>query len=152
MFPDAAYWLPVLCSAVFGGVVGSFLNVVVYRLPHGISLITPPSHCPICKQPIRWFDNVPVLGWIMLRGRCRNCRCPIPIRYPAVEAITAAIFAGLAAIESPLSVAYVCHLVLLCTLLCAVLIAIDGHRPPWRLFIPALAAGIVWILILARLV
>ena len=103
LLPDAAHWLIVLCSAVFGGAIGSFLNVVVYRLPHGISLITPPSHCPNCKRPIRWFDNVPVFGWIMLRGRCRHCRCPISIRYPAVEAFTAAMFAALAAVENPLS-------------------------------------------------
>lgn len=140
--PNAAYWLPVLCSAVFGGVVGSFLNVVVYRLPHGISLITPPSHCPICKKPIRWFDNVPVLGWIMLRGRCRHCRCPIPVRYPAVEAVTAAMFGGLAAIEmGRLQTTYPIHLLLLCTLLCAGLIEYDGNRPPWRLFIPAIVVG-----------
>ena len=75
---DAAHWLIVLWLCLVGGTIGSFLNVVVYRLPLGISLIRPPSHCPPCKQPIRWFDNVPVFGWIMLRGRCRNCRCSIP--------------------------------------------------------------------------
>ena len=75
--PDAAHWLIVLWLCLVGGAVGSFLNVVVYRLPLGISLIRPPSHCPACKQPIRWFDNVPVFGWIMLRGRCRNCRSSI---------------------------------------------------------------------------
>jgi leader peptidase (prepilin peptidase) / N-methyltransferase len=127
-------------AAVFGGCVGSFLNVVVYRLPNGLSLVLPPSHCPKCKEPIRWFDNVPVLGWIMLGGHCRHCRCWIPIRYPLVEACTAAMFAGLAMVEDPLTVAYLCHLILLCTLFCAALIAVDGNRPPWRLFVPALIA------------
>jgi leader peptidase (prepilin peptidase) / N-methyltransferase len=145
------YWLMVLWLCLLGGVIGSFLNVVVYRLPNGISLITPPSHCPACKKPIRWFDNVPVFGWIMLGGRCRNCRSPISIRYPLVEAVTAAMFGGLAVVENPLSVAYACHLVVLCTLLCAVLIKIDGNRPPLKLFIPALAAGIVWILLVILL-
>jgi leader peptidase (prepilin peptidase) / N-methyltransferase len=142
----AAQWLILLWLCVLGGAVGSFLNVVVYRLPLGISLVRPPSHCPMCKRPIRWFDNVPVFGWIMLRGRCRNCRSPISVRYPLVEAATAAIFGGLALlVENPMSVAYPCYLVLLCTLLCAALMKIDGKRPPLRLFIPALAAGIVWI-------
>jgi leader peptidase (prepilin peptidase) / N-methyltransferase len=144
MPPDAAHWLIVLFSAAFGGCVGSFLNVVVYRLPIGLSLISPPSHCPSCKTPIRWFDNVPVFGWIMLGGRCRHCRCRIPIRYPLVEAFTAAMFAALAAVENPLEAAAACpyHLVLLCTLLCSALIEVDGNRPPLRLFVPALIVGI----------
>jgi leader peptidase (prepilin peptidase) / N-methyltransferase len=127
-------------AAVFGGCVGSFLNVVVYRLPNGLSLISPPSHCPQCKEPIRWYDNVPVFGWIMLGGHCRHCHGWIPIRYPLVEAFTAAMFAALAMVEDPLTAAYPCHLMLLCTLLCAVLIKVDGNRPPWRLFVPALFA------------
>jgi leader peptidase (prepilin peptidase) / N-methyltransferase len=140
--PPAAYWLIVLFAAIFGGCVGSFLNVVVYRLPNGLSLISPPSHCPACKQPIRWFDNVPVFGWIMLGGRCRHCRCRISIRYPSVEAFTAAMFVVLAVAENPLTVAYPYHLMLLCTLLCSALIEVDGNRPPLRLFVPALIVGI----------
>jgi len=140
--PPAAHWLIVLFSAAFGGAVGSFLNVVVYRVPNGLSLITPPSHCPICKTPIRWFDNVPVFGWIMLGGHCRHCHCRIPIRYPLVEAFTAAVFAALATVEDPLTAAYPCHLMLLCTLLCSALIEVDGNRPPLRLFVPALIVGI----------
>ena len=146
--PLAAYWLIVLFAAVFGGCVGSFLNVVVYRLPNGLSLISPPSHCPACKQPIRWFDNVPVFGWIMLGGRCRHCHCWIPIRYPLVEAFTAAMFAALALVEDPLTAGYPCHVVLLCTLLCAALIEIDGNRPPPGLFVPvlivAIAEALIW--------
>lgn len=75
-----------------GGAVGSFLNVVVYRLPRRESLITPPSHCPRCGHPIRWFDNLPVFGWIVLGGRCRDCRAAISIRYPLIEAVVAATF------------------------------------------------------------
>jgi leader peptidase (prepilin peptidase) / N-methyltransferase len=147
MPPDAAYWIVLIFAAVFGGCVGSFLNVVVYRVPNRLSLVTPPSHCPMCKTPIRWYDNVPVFGWIKLGGRCRQCHCWIPIRYPAVEAFTAAMFAGLAVVENPLAAAYLCHLLLLCTLLCAALIEIDGDRPPLQLFIPALIIGIVvpWV-------
>ena len=149
MSPETAHWLMVLLFAVLGGAVGSFLNVVVYRLPNGLSLISPPSHCPICKEPIRWYDNVPVFGWIMLGGKCRHCRCSIPVRYPAVEAITAAMFAALAVVEDPLQAIFpdhlilLCyHLMLLCTLLCSALIEIDGNRPPLRLFVPAIIVGI----------
>ncbi|MCD7898289.1 MAG: prepilin peptidase [Planctomycetaceae bacterium] len=70
---------------VLGTVVGSFLNVVIYRLPLGLSLLRPPSHCPGCGKPVRTRDNVPILGWLILRGRCRDCRTRIAARYPAVE-------------------------------------------------------------------
>ena len=71
---------------VAGLVVGSFLNVVIYRLPLGKDLVRPPSACPGCGGSIRWFDNVPVLGWLCLRGRCRQCKAPISLRYPLVWA------------------------------------------------------------------
>jgi leader peptidase (prepilin peptidase) / N-methyltransferase len=144
---EVAYCLMILFAAAFGGAIGSFLNVVVYRLPNGLSLISPPSHCPNCKEPIRWYDNVPVFGWIMLGGKCRNCGCRISIRYPLVEAITTAMFAALVAVEGPLlatdyRITYPYHLLLLCTLLCSALIEIDGNRPPLRLFVPAIVVGI----------
>ena len=148
--PPAAHWIILLFTAALGGAVGSFLNVVVYRLPMGLSLVTPPSHCPSCKKPIRWFDNVPVFGWIMLRGRCRNCRCWIPIRYPLVEAITAAMFVAVAIAGDPLTTVYPCHLLLLCMLLCSALIEIDGNRPPLRLFLPTLIVGVAFALIWAN--
>jgi leader peptidase (prepilin peptidase) / N-methyltransferase len=144
---EVAYCLMILFAAAFGGSIGSFLNVVVYRLPNGLSLISPPSHCPKCKEPIRWHDNVPVFGWIALGGKCRNCGCRISIRYPLIEAITAAMFAALVAVEGPLlatdyRITYPYHLLLLCTLLCSALIEVDGNRPPLRLFIPAIVVGI----------
>jgi leader peptidase (prepilin peptidase)/N-methyltransferase len=75
-----------------GACVGSFLNVVVYRLPRGLSLISPPSRCPKCETPLAWYDNIPVFGWIFLRGKCRYCRQPISPRYPIFEAITGLLF------------------------------------------------------------
>src|SRR5207248_5179632 len=75
-----------------GACIGSFLNVVVWRLPRGESLVTPPSRCPKCNRLLRWYDNIPIVGWIKLRGRCRYCKEPISPRYPIVEAITAALF------------------------------------------------------------
>jgi prepilin signal peptidase PulO-like enzyme (type II secretory pathway) len=153
--PDSGYWLVILYMAALGGCVGSFMNVVVYRLPNRLSLIRPASHCPKCKTPICWYDNVPVFGWLMLLGRCRKCRCWIPMRYPAVEAVTAAMFAALAAcgpltaVEYPWKPVYWFHVMLLCTLLCSALIDLDGNRPPLRLFLPAWAMGIVMPLFVA---
>jgi leader peptidase (prepilin peptidase)/N-methyltransferase len=147
-----------------GGAVGSFLNVVVYRLPSGISLVHPGSHCPACKKPIRWYDNVPIFGWFFLRGRCRDCKGKIAFRYPLVEAITATTFAlvgladGVVMVPGDLGFEFVrpnggdftyacfliaCHLVLLCTLLAAGLIEYDGHRLPVRLVVPALVVGLL---------
>ena len=89
----------VALMAVLGGVIGSFLNVVVYRLPRGISLSYPASRCPRCGHPIRWRDNVPVLGWLLLGGKCRDCRAPISVRYPLVELTVAAMFGAFAWLE-----------------------------------------------------
>jgi leader peptidase (prepilin peptidase)/N-methyltransferase len=75
---------------VFGALFGSFLNVVIHRLPRGVSVVTGRSQCPGCQRTIRWSDNVPILGWIRLRGRCRDCGWKIPLRYPLVEAASVA--------------------------------------------------------------
>ncbi len=83
--------MPVAIAAVFGAVIGSFLNVVAYRLPRRESLVTPASRCPSCENPIKPYDNVPVVGWLLLRGRCRACGVRISPRYPAIEALTAAL-------------------------------------------------------------
>jgi leader peptidase (prepilin peptidase)/N-methyltransferase len=82
--------------ALFGLAIGSFLNVVVYRVPRQLSIVAPPSACPNCQHPIRPRDNVPVLSWVLLAGRCRDCRHRISARYPAVELATALLFAGAA--------------------------------------------------------
>lgn len=83
-------WLAAL-AFVWGAVWGSFLNVVIYRLPEGLSLSKPPSRCPKCETPLAWYDNIPIFGWILLWGRCRYCKVPIPIRYPGVELLTAVL-------------------------------------------------------------
>jgi leader peptidase (prepilin peptidase) / N-methyltransferase len=83
-------------AAPFGLIIGSFLNVVAYRLPRGESIVNPPSHCPGCDAPIKPWDNVPLLSWIFLRGRCRNCSTRISARYPLVELVTGVLFAAVA--------------------------------------------------------
>ena len=82
-------------AAPLGLLIGSFLNVVAYRLPRGESLLWPASHCPGCEQPIKPYDNVPVLSWLLLRGKCRNCDTRISPRYPAIEALTALAFGAI---------------------------------------------------------
>jgi len=79
---------------VLGAVFGSFLNVVVYRLPRHESLVTPASHCPKCAAPVKPYDNIPILSWLLLRGHCRSCGSAISPRYPLVEALTAALCVG----------------------------------------------------------
>jgi leader peptidase (prepilin peptidase)/N-methyltransferase len=92
----------VVAGAVFGLVFGSFLNVVVYRCPRALSVVRPPSFCPWCKTEIQSRDNVPLLSWIVLGGRCRHCKGPISIRYPLVEAATALVFVAIALNIRPL--------------------------------------------------
>jgi leader peptidase (prepilin peptidase)/N-methyltransferase len=84
---------------LLGALIGSFLNVVIYRVPAGESLVSPGSHCPSCGVPVRAFDNVPVVSWIVLRGGCRDCGAPISVRYPAVELLTAACFGAVVAVR-----------------------------------------------------
>jgi leader peptidase (prepilin peptidase)/N-methyltransferase len=88
-------------AGVLGASVGSFMNVCVSRLPHGESLVRPRSRCPGCGGPIAWYDNIPLVSWALLRGRCRQCRERISIQYPALELVTAAIWVGMALLYGP---------------------------------------------------
>ncbi len=127
-------------AALLGLVIGSFLNVVIWRVPRGESVVHPPSACPACGVPIRPRDNVPVLGWLILRGRCRNCQVPISRRYPLVEAATAGLFAALAlrfgfAPELP------AYLYLAAIGIALALIDLDVKRLPDALTLPSYAVG-----------
>jgi len=88
-------WYPVLVAFVFGAVIGSFLNVVIFRLPLGRSIVRPGSGCPQCNSPVQWYDNIPILSYVALGGRCRRCKWRIPIKYPIVELISATSAAGI---------------------------------------------------------
>jgi leader peptidase (prepilin peptidase)/N-methyltransferase len=141
---------------LFGSVIGSFLNVVVYRVPAGLSVVNPPSACPVCGSPIRPYDNIPVISWLVLRGRCRDCRTRIPVRYPLVEAGTA-IFFGVVALMflGPLRLSgaslvgvvltLVAYLFLAAVSVALALIDIDVHRLPDALVV-AVAIGMVPLL------
>jgi leader peptidase (prepilin peptidase) / N-methyltransferase len=133
--------LAVVFMGLLGAAVGSFLNVVIHRLPRRESLVSPASRCPSCEAPIRPWDNVPIVSWLLLRGRCRDCGHPIAIRYPLVELLTGAAFAGVAAVRG------VDTDLLLLLPFAAVLIAVAGidlqHRiVPNRILLPAAAWGV----------
>lgn len=92
----AVEWPLLVLSGILGAVLGSFLNVCIYRMPREVSIVFPPSACPACGERIRPYDNIPILGWLWLRGRCRSCRARIAVRYPAVESLFAAVLVLLA--------------------------------------------------------
>ncbi|HET9738802.1 MAG TPA: prepilin peptidase [Solirubrobacteraceae bacterium] len=123
-----------MLAAVLGAVFGSFLNVVAYRLPRGESLSRPRSRCPGCLTQIRAYDNVPVLSWLALRGRCRTCREPISARYPLVEAATGALCALVVLAKGPDEDALL-GLVLVLLLVPVTLIDIDHRIIPNRLML-----------------
>jgi leader peptidase (prepilin peptidase) / N-methyltransferase len=136
----------VVLAVVLGLAVGSFLNVVVWRLPRGESLSAPPSACPRCGHRIRARDNVPVLSWVLLRGRCRDCRARIPVRYPLVEAVTAALFAGVVVHvggEAPGVWAVPAFWYLAAVAVALTLIDLDTHRLPDRIVLPSYVVGLV---------
>jgi len=106
------FWAVVFFT--FGCMVGSFLNVCIHRMPLGLSVVSPPSHCPHCKYSIPWYLNIPLVTWLWLRGKCRNCRAPISVRYFLVELLTGLLFLGcwLRFGRQSAAVALVCCLVL----------------------------------------
>src|SRR5690349_23305681 len=125
-------WAGIVPAGLFGLAIGSFLNVVIYRVPAGLSVVHPPSACPKCGQEIRNRHNVPVLGWLVLRGRCYDCKAPISVRYPLVEAATGVAFAALTAwflhLGRPeLLLAYAAFA---CLCLVSVMVAVDRRSLP----------------------
>ena len=132
----------VLVAAAAGLLIGSFLNVVTYRLPRGESLVSPGSRCPSCGTPVRPYDNVPVLSWLALRGRCRHCGSPISVRYPAVEAATAALYALVVAIRDD-AAGIALGIILVTALVPIVMIDLERRLIPNRITGPAAVAALV---------
>jgi leader peptidase (prepilin peptidase)/N-methyltransferase len=133
--------MPAAIAAVFGAMVGSFLNVVAYRLPRDESLVKPASRCPACGAAIKPYDNVPVLGWLLLRGRCRACRNPISSRYPIVEALTA-MLAVAVVLAKHSAYEIVLGLVLVGILVPVALIDLDHRIIPNKITLPASVAAV----------
>ena len=125
-----------------GLAVGSFLNVVIYRLPRGGSVVHPPSRCPNCQYQLRWYDNVPLLSWAFLRGRCRKCRTPISVRYPIVELLTMAVFMLHLWLFGWTALMLV-RLVFACALIALFAIDLEHHLLPNAITLPGIVAGLV---------
>jgi leader peptidase (prepilin peptidase)/N-methyltransferase len=128
-------------AAPLGLLIGSFLNVVAYRLPRGESLLWPASHCTDCEQPIKPYDNVPVLSWLILRGRCRNCGTGISARYPAIELLTAIAF-GVIALVNGIDEHLVWELPFAAMLIAVAGIDLEHRIIPNKILLPAAIFGV----------
>ncbi|RKS77758.1 leader peptidase (prepilin peptidase)/N-methyltransferase [Motilibacter peucedani] len=135
---------------VLGLLIGSFLNVVVWRVPRGESVVSPGSHCPSCGDPVRPRDNIPVLSWLLLRGRCRSCAQPISVRYPLVEAGTGALFA-LTAAWAGLDWTLPAFLYLAAITVALALIDLDVRRLPNAIVLPSYPVALLLLLLPAAL-
>lgn len=149
-------------AGLFGLVIGSFLNVVAYRVPAGISLVRE-SRCPGCDAPIRWWQNVPVVSWVALRGRCAHCAAPISAQYPLIEAFTGVVFVGVAwralrlaapvgAVADPVFwVVLVAFLGFAAVSIVLSLIDLETKRLPNAIVLPSIVVGVALLAIAAAL-
>lgn len=140
--------LPIILATLLGACVGSFLNVVVHRLPRGESVVRPRSRCPGCERRLAAWENVPVVSWLALRGRCRGCGAPIAIRYPLVEAGTALLYGGVVAAKG-LEAETILALAFVTALIPAALIDLDHQIIPNRIMAVAAIVGILLAALLA---
>ena len=139
----------VIAASLFGLglLVGSFLNVCIYRLPRGESLAWPASHCTTCDRPLSWYENIPLLSWAVLRGRCRTCRSRISIRYPIVELITGVLFAG-AYFAFGLTPLLPVRLLFACAMIVLFAIDLEHQILPNEITLPGIAIGFLCALFL----
>jgi leader peptidase (prepilin peptidase)/N-methyltransferase len=144
----AREWLVVALAGVVGLFIGSFLNVVVYRAPLGISVSSPRSFCPTCDRQLAWWENVPLVSWLALRGRCHTCHEPISVRYPLVEATTALGFAFVAR-EWHGSLLTAGYCVLAATAISVGLIEYGGRRSPLSVGAIGVTVGEVLVVVAA---
>lgn len=132
----------ILLSFIFGAVVGSFLNVCIYRLPKGQSIVFPASHCPHCKQALRFYQNIPIISYLFLGGRCAYCRQPISLRYPVVELLSA-VLTVFAYLKFGLTPALFFYLLLFYALIVISFIDFDVHLIPNKILVFALAIAVI---------
>jgi leader peptidase (prepilin peptidase) / N-methyltransferase len=138
-----------LTTGLLGALIGSFLNVVAHRLPRSESLVTPASHCPSCDAPVRPWDNVPVLSWLLLRGKCRNCGVRISPRYPIVELLTAGAFAAVVAVNG-FDDDLLLELPFVAALIALAAIDLDHRLLPNKIVYPLAAYGVLATLLVDR--
>jgi leader peptidase (prepilin peptidase) / N-methyltransferase len=136
-----------LVFAAFGLLVGSFLNVCIYRLPRGESIVWPASRCASCKRELSWFENVPVVAWLALRGRCRTCQSHISAMYPIVEAVTGALFAGGYLLYGTTPLAFV-RILFGCAMIVLFVIDLQHRILPNAITLPGVLIGFVLSLFL----
>jgi leader peptidase (prepilin peptidase)/N-methyltransferase len=127
---------------IFGLAIGSFINVCIYRIPRGISIIIPSSRCPECNTPIKMIDNIPILSFILLKGRCRICKKPIPIRYPLVEFLNAFLYT-LILYRYGLQIHTLIYFILSSSLLLITFIDLDFQIIPDRITITGIPLGLI---------
>jgi leader peptidase (prepilin peptidase)/N-methyltransferase len=132
-----------IAAGAFGAIVGSFLNVVIHRVPLGASIVWPSSACPHCKRELSWYENIPVLSWAVLRARCRTCKGPISIRYPFVEALTSAMFVAAWWYYGP-GPLLASRLVLGCILIALFAIDLEHQLLPHVITIGGIVAGVIF--------
>lgn len=132
-------------AAAFGAIVGSFLNVCIYRLPLKLSIVWPASACPRCRRELSWYENIPVVSYAVLRGRCRTCREPIGIRYPIIEATTALMFGAAWWYYGP-GALVASRLVFGCALIVLFAIDLEHHLLPNVVTLPGIVVGLVFSL------
>ena len=129
--------------ATFGALFGSFLNVCIYRLPIGKSVMYPPSACPHCRRGLRWYENIPIISYLVLRGRCRTCAEPISAQYPIVEAITATMFALAWWHDGP-GALLASRLMFGCALIVLFAIDLEHHLLPNAITLPGIVVGVIF--------
>jgi len=135
--------LLVIVAAAFGAIIGSFLNVCIYRLPLGKSVVWPSSACPACDRELSWYENIPVLSYLVLRARCRTCAAPISIRYPLVEALTALMFAAAWWYYGPQPL-LAARLIFGCALIVLFAIDLEHHLLPNTITLPGIVVGVLF--------
>ena len=138
---DDPQLLHVVLAVVLGLSVGSFLNVCIYRLPRGDSLAYPPSRCPRCGKRLAWYDNIPVVSWLALRGRCRQCQAPISPQYPIIEALTA-ILAVVVVLMTPPGVLLASRLIFTVMLIVLFMIDLEHQILPNVITLPGIVIGL----------
>ncbi len=143
MTPEA---FAVVVAGIFGLLVGSFLNVCIYRLPRGTSIVWPASACGSCKRELRWFENIPIVSWAVLGARCARCKAPISVQYPLVEAVTAVLFVLVAA-TTPVGPLLAARLLFVAALVVLFGIDLEHQILPNVITLPGIVVGVAFSLV-----